>query len=466
MAAQAEPERFIDCLRASTPYHEALAFHDVDGRPLGESNAPEACRIGVELEWRACPYDDSRARVAGAKINVSALRQLTRRFRSLLGAVGFLREAYARRTGCAAWTLPHLWTLGRIGTLIPTYLMRRRVDTLADGQLPVLVAAMFKSLAGVFLSAEAIVLDAVLQDRAGDAAPGQVDLFAADSPAAALTTEELVTLTNLLGALAHGDAVCAGPPAMIEELLDVLLSGAPVDDEGGRELAAILGDGDELFAFAERMNAITIGRDLLRHQLRDEHARLRDQTGAATRLPTPVAEQILRALGTRDHAASMRLYQPSAALARQAMTRWLAAILALSDRARPSAALRALVVERSPPRDLDRLVDWMTRHARADHPALRPMAETLLACVAHERKWLATLTSLQADVNELCGKPAPSTVLGSAAGELVSGIPSFARAFGAATGVRIIDHGDDLIVEAPCGDRITMRTSPFSNSAD
>src|SRR5688572_19705531 len=109
-----EPARFIDCLRPSTPYHEALALRDVDGRPLGESNAPEACRLGVELEWRACPYDDSRARVPGAKINVSALRQLTRRFRSLLGAVGLLRDAYARRTGCAAWTLPHLWTLGRI----------------------------------------------------------------------------------------------------------------------------------------------------------------------------------------------------------------------------------------------------------------------------------------------------------------------------------------------------------------
>jgi hypothetical protein len=453
MAGHAEPERFIDCLRASTPYQEALALHDVDGRPLGESNAPEACRIGVELEWRACPYDDSRARVAGAKINVSALRQLTRRFRSLLGAVGFLRDAYARRTGCAAWTLPHLWTLGRIGTLIPTYLMRRRVDPFADGQLPVLVAAMFKSLAGVFLSAEAIVLDAVLHDRAGDAAPGQVDLFAADDPAAALTTEELVTLTNLVGAFAHGDAVCAGPPAMIEELLDVLLSGAPVDDEGGRELAAVLGDADELFAFAERMNAITIGRDLLRHHLRDEHARLRDH-----RLPPVMAAQVLHALGTRDHAASMRLYQPPAALARRAMTRWLEALLALSDRARPSAAVR---VERSAPGDLDRLVDWMTTHARADHPALRPMAETLLACVAHERTWLATLTALQTDVNQLCGIPAPSTVLDSAAGELVSGIPSFARAFGAATGVRVTGDGGDLIVETRTGDaRLSLRGSP------
>ena len=42
--SQAEPARFLDCLRPSTPYHEALALHDVDGRPLGESNAPEAAR--------------------------------------------------------------------------------------------------------------------------------------------------------------------------------------------------------------------------------------------------------------------------------------------------------------------------------------------------------------------------------------------------------------------------------------
>jgi hypothetical protein len=444
-------ERFIDCLRPSTPYHEALAWRDVDGRPLGESNAPEACRTDVELEWRACPYDDGRARVPGAKINVSALRQLTRRYRSLLGAVGFLRDAYARRTGCAAWTLPHLWTLGRIATLIPSYLMRRRVDPLADGELPVLVAAMFKSLAGVFLSAHAIVIDAVLEDRAGGA--GQVDLFAADAAAAALTAEELFTLTNLVGAFAHGDAVCAGPPAMIEELLDVLVSGAPAgDDEGGRELAAILGDVDELFGFAERMNAITIGRDLLRHQLRDAHARLRDQPA---RLPAVVAEQILRALGTREHAASIRLYQPSAAPARRAMTRWLESILALADRARPS---RALVAEEAAPRDVDRIVDWMTSEAGADLPALRPMAETLLACAGHERRWLATLTVLQADVNELCGQPAPTTVLGAAASERVSGIPSFARAFGAATGVRVAHHDGDLTLEALTGDaRLIVR---------
>jgi len=324
----------------------------------------------VELERRACPYDDSRGRIQGAKINISALRQVTRRFRPLLGAVGFLRDAYMRRTGCTAWTLPHLWTLGQIGTLIPTYLLRRRVDPLADGELPVLVAAIFKTLAGLFLSADALVIDAVLDNRAGGTAE-QVDLFAANEPAAALTTDELVTLTNLLDVFGRGDAVCAGSPAMIDELVDVVISGtASVNNEGGRELAAILGNVEDFFEFAERMNAIMIGRDLLRHQLRDEHARLRAHMNPATRLPSVITEQILLALGTRDHAIWMRLYEASAVPARRAMTRWFEAIFTLADRARPSPAAHALVAVRSQPHDVGRVVDWMAREARvASRPA-------------------------------------------------------------------------------------------------
>jgi hypothetical protein len=70
--------------------------------------------------------------------------------------------------------------------------------------------------------------------------------------------------------------------------------------------------------------------------------------------------------------------------------------------------------------------------------------------VAHERL-LTAHTTLQAEVNARCGQPAPTASLDGAATEQVAAVPSFARAFAAATGLRVVHDAEGLVLETAAG---------------
>src|SRR5262249_10539982 len=130
-------------------FRAAFGFKDQDGRPLGEANAPEESQRGIEIDWRECRYQGSRYRHP-KHMNVSALRQITDNWEDLIIGSRYLRKIYLSHFGVGLITHNHAWRLAKIATMLPIYLLSRPKDRFMDGQLPVLVAALFKVVAGVF----------------------------------------------------------------------------------------------------------------------------------------------------------------------------------------------------------------------------------------------------------------------------------------------------------------------------
>lgn len=173
-------------------------LRDVDGRPLGEENAPAWARDGVTFDERACPYDDPRR---GKPMNAAALRQVRQDWAWCLATVADARRAYAARHGLGDTPLDAFHLFGFAAAIGAWPLFLVRAGRCADDAVPVRVASLFKVVQGVFMVAWARL-------TAPDAGP--------IPPVDALAREVAH------GPLVHSRSssrVCGGSTSMIAELL-------------------------------------------------------------------------------------------------------------------------------------------------------------------------------------------------------------------------------------------------------
>ncbi len=240
--------------RSRSSFQNIIRFRDTDGRPLGEGKLPADAVLDVPMERRTCPYADSRAAHA-RPMNVSALQQVRRHWEDCRALLAWLRQLHVELTGAGAVTLSDLWRIARLGQSLPAWIVLRRDDPLPEDALPPAIAVAFKVVIGLTYAVQSQHLATWLA--------GTYDAHDAADRAG------LIAHCDAHGLLVGAAEVCAGPPAMIAEIVDLLIDG-PAQPLALPPCAAAIGDGAGFAAYAEhavRFQAGAYVMDLFSHAL-------------------------------------------------------------------------------------------------------------------------------------------------------------------------------------------------------
>jgi hypothetical protein len=236
-------------LEAIVPvYRVAHPALDRDNRQVGEQNVnPRTLFLDLPTQRRVCNYAGSRCQ-AELPMNVTALRQMTKRWPELLSLTEQFRAAFFERLPplgrkpagsghqgsgrhetvgaslCAGEV--HLLTVASLAST--AYVMVRGVDPVENGQLDAGLAATFRLIDGVRL-----VTTELMRATAGQ--------HGCDRP---LDAQGIADYAERYAVYYGVHGVCAGPQALIDEYLKVLLGegSAPIQVEPN--VGARLGDLD------------------------------------------------------------------------------------------------------------------------------------------------------------------------------------------------------------------------------
>ena len=206
--------------------HPAL---DADGRQVGENNVmPRSLFLDLPTQRKLCNYPGSRYQNE-LPINVTAMKHMSQRWPELMSLTEQFRAAVVARmpprdpTSFTAGEL-HFITVCILASV--GYVMVRGVDPVPNGQLDSGLAAMFRLVDGVRLVTNDLV-------RA------EIDSQGCETPVSARLIAEYAERHNVYRG-SHG--VCAGPPALIDEYLRVLLGEETAPIQVEPSVAARLGD--------------------------------------------------------------------------------------------------------------------------------------------------------------------------------------------------------------------------------
>lgn len=375
---------------------------DRDGRQVGEANVyPPQLKARVPTEWRTCPYEGSRYQDE-RPMNISALRSMSEHWADTLGHTLEARDHLLRRAGLPVdedLSLGDLYLLSLFLLAIPAYMLHRPREPLANGELPVAVASMFRVTDGVRFSIEHMIHGHGAEVR------GLEDVL---DPRTFLEVVEQECL--FLGV--HG--VCAGPAPRVLELLEAMIGGRGAGPESGEGRSGLDGQVrslDAALAYAVLTTWMTAVLELFWHRTGTV---ARDLGEAASRLraspdcPRPDVPGALRRLGE-----SHRLFQTAPPRLRRpevlgALIRRCAGLAGTSllDPARgesggedgedleaAAAVLRRFLAERKIPSELP-------------EGTLEALAPALLRAADQERRALAVCNRLQQRINQLLERPA------------------------------------------------------------
>jgi hypothetical protein len=198
--------------------HMAL---DAEGRQVGEANVfPKALRLDVSTNWRACIYPGSRYQDE-RPMNVTALKSMRQHWPQMMAAIGRIREAYLQRFPQArsGWTVGDVERLSTLVLALPTYALMKNGGAVANGELHPVLSNLFRVTDGVRMTTHQMLFVPVAE--------------ATLSPLSATSSAAIYAYAERNYAFASTHGVCAGPKAMIEEFLSVLLDGndAPWADQ-------------------------------------------------------------------------------------------------------------------------------------------------------------------------------------------------------------------------------------------
>ncbi|MGH2396626.1 MAG: hypothetical protein ACRDFW_06490 [bacterium] len=214
---------------------------DAEGRQVGEANVfPKPLRLDVPTEWRTCPHAGSRYQ-DDRPMNVTALQSMRKHWAQMMVALLRIREAYLRRFPKArhGWTVGDLERLSSLVLAVPAYLLMRTHQRVENGDLHPVLSSMFRVTDGVRMTMHQMLFLPVVEPTLPPDAP--------------MTSAEIYAYAERNYAFHSNHGVCAGPRAMIEEFLNVLVDGRPV--EGAESVVleapvqAVLDDLDPAFDY-------------------------------------------------------------------------------------------------------------------------------------------------------------------------------------------------------------------------
>jgi len=180
-------------------------LRDADGRPLGEHRIPAHEREGVPMLLRTCPYAGSRKNHP-KPMNVSALEQMMSHWSVALSALAHLKDRHLERRGGPAWNLVEACHLARTATLLPAY-RARAVET--SRPIPSAMSVLYKVMVGFVGVLQSLAVERALQEP---------------NPAPSSNPTEVFDFAEAREFFIGEAQVCAGPPHLVREVLDVLFA--------------------------------------------------------------------------------------------------------------------------------------------------------------------------------------------------------------------------------------------------
>jgi len=185
---------------------------DADQRQVGEANVfPAALRLDVPTEWRPCNLPGTRYQTK--PMNVTAMRVMRAHWPQMMAAVARVRERYLRRfpEAAGAWTVGHVERLTTAVLAVPSYPLMRRRDRVANGALHPALSSLFRVTDGVRMTMHQMLLIPIVE-------PSWL-------PDQRVTVDEILDYAERNYSFHSSHGVCAGPRAMVRELIEVLLEG-------------------------------------------------------------------------------------------------------------------------------------------------------------------------------------------------------------------------------------------------
>jgi hypothetical protein len=186
---------------------------DAEGRQVGEANVfPQALRLDVPTNWRSCIFPGSRFQDA-RPMNVSALKSMRAHWPQMMAALLRIRAAYLLRFPAArrGWTVGDVERLSTLVLAVPTYMLMKSGQRVENGALHPVLSNLFRVTDGLRMTTHRMLFVPVAE--------------ATLSPLAPITSAEIYAYAERNHAFGSTHGVCAGPQAMIEEFLAVLLDG-------------------------------------------------------------------------------------------------------------------------------------------------------------------------------------------------------------------------------------------------
>jgi hypothetical protein len=206
-------------------FRVAHAALDADGRQVGEANVfPKALRLDVPTQWRACIYPGTRFQTE-RPMNVTALKAMRQQWPAMMGLLAQVRAAWLQRDPQAGTP----WTVGRIERLatcvlgLPTYLLMRGTDPVSNGDLHPALSSLFRVTDGLRMVMHQMLFVPTAEPTR--------------HPDTLITSAEILAYAERNESFHSEHGVCAGPQAMVQEFLAVLVDGA-----AGQEAPALTQD--------------------------------------------------------------------------------------------------------------------------------------------------------------------------------------------------------------------------------
>lgn len=380
---------------------------DREGRQVGEANCfPDRMRLKLPTEYKTCGYAGTRY-LDEMGMNMTALRSMLAHWKPVLRATLLFREEFLRRYPQypdGRWKLGdlHFMTSGVLA--LPAIQTMRWRNPVPNGELDPVLSSLFRVIDGIRM-VSAYMLD--LYERP----------MVHDTP---VVPRDISGAAEREDQYRSGRGVCAGPPAMIDELIETVMNGKPVagtDGQPGPWTSDIPQALD--YGLLGRQLAATVATiwvkmgeayQLIHYALRREPGL---NGGRAGRLRTAIERDFLTIIPGRNHQPVQRAW--SYAWHKATFERAQLGIRGLrpEDRvdfdvvlnppseilgADASGALRDLFASTEEPGE-----------AVANGPLLQEIAGYVLDYLRFERNALRTVVAIQRRINALLERPHPSS---------------------------------------------------------
>jgi hypothetical protein len=355
---------------------------DREGRQVGESNAfPDFLRLKLQTDWKPCNYAGSRFGLE-LPMNMTALRSMLAHWKPVLRATLAVREELLRRYPPRP---DGRWKLGEVlfcasGILaLPALQVMRFRDPVKTGELDPVLSSLFRVTDGVRMVASHML-----------------DLYewgmTHETP---VTGKDLTDAAEKEGQYRSRHGVCAGPQAMIDELLDTMLNGRPV--EGAPAPGSWAADIPLAIDYGLRGVQLHAAMNTVWDRMAAAYERIRE---ALSGTPGPLRDEIERDWlelkpGRRDVPAQREFAE---AYYRRAFNNAQTGIRGISSKV-------DLAAELTHPKDLPGGGALRDLFATVGAPAA--VADHLLDYLGFERNALRVITSVQREINSLLGRPQP-----------------------------------------------------------
>lgn len=227
------------CVLHSIPEISLLGIVDAYGRPIRERRALPHMLLDVEFELRKCPYHDSREGHE-KPMNVAALRHMSQSWKDMLAFVDFVRTLHLQRLGKEHVDAATAFLIADSFDRLPWFLSRRVHHRFKNRDLPPLSAATYKLFIGAIAVIHDMCVDEMFEGMAEEETTPMTGQLIFERSNMRVGDDDPV----LIGPV----EVCAGPPNMIVEGMQTMMSGlgdkkpaadAPVYGEIRRMLPAI-----------------------------------------------------------------------------------------------------------------------------------------------------------------------------------------------------------------------------------